>query len=139
MAETNQSQLIKKISDLENKINLLFTKLGEHNHNGFTHKVDFNNLLFSQIAQKMWFLTLADDAELEIPETYGIGIVMAGTVDEAAVFKFSTDGSVVLLSNTTNVDDADTDGNLCIYDSGTKTKIKNRLGATKEIRYIIFS
>ena len=136
MEETNQSQLIK---DLESKVLSLSSKLETHNHDGFTRKLDFENLLFKQVSQKMTFLTLADDAEAEIIETYGVGMVMAGTVDEAAIFKFSTDGSVVLLSNTTNVDDADTDGNLCIYDAGTKTRIKNRLGASKEIRYIIFS
>lgn len=136
MAETNQYQLIK---DLEAKVSALSSKLETHNHDGFTRKVDFDDLIFRQVAERMTFVTLADDGEAEIAETYGIGIVMAGTVDEAAIFKFSTDGSVALLSNTTNVAATDTDGNLCIYDAGTKTRIKNRLGSSKEIRYIIFS
>ena len=135
----NQFQLTNELESLKAKVNDLSSKLQSHNHDGFTQKIDFKHLLFTIFSQYMEFVTLADNAELEIPQTYGIGMVMAGTVDEAAIFKFSTDGSVVLLANTTNVDDADTDGDLCIYDAGTKTKIKNRLGSTKEIRYIIFS
>ena len=120
--ETNQ-YLLTKIDSLDKS-------LKEHQHNGLNSSlIDFKNILFSSISQKMSFVSVADDGEVELAKSFGIGLVMIGTVDEAALFKFSTDGSVVLLANTTNVDDADTDGNLCIYDAGTKTRIKNRLGA----------
>jgi hypothetical protein len=137
--ETSQSQLYKEIDILKNTVKSLSAKMDSHRHDGFTSKIYFESLLFKNISQSCSFISLADDAELELVKTFGIGIVMAGTVDECAIFKFSTDGSVVLLANTTNVDDADTDGKLCIYDGGSKVKIKNRLGATKETRYMIFS
>jgi hypothetical protein len=139
MPETNLNQLTKQIEDIGKSVNSLSSALSSHRHDGFTPRVSFQDLLFRQLSQSMTFTTLADDAELEVVETYGIGLVMAGTVDEAALFKFSTDGSVTLISNTTNVASTDTDGNLCVYDGGTKVKIKNRLGSSKDIRYIIFS
>ena len=112
----------------------------KHLHDGLSStKIPFDNISFNNLSQLMRKVSLEDDGIVVLPKTYGVIIAMAGTVDEAFVAKFSTDGSVVLLSNTTNVDDADTDGSLCIYDTGTTTSIKNRLGSTKEIRYIIFS
>ena len=45
------------------------------------------------------------------------------------------DASIILTPNvSTNVDDADTDTKLCVYDGGANTAIvKNRLGATGNI------
>jgi len=131
--QTNQLQ------NIEASVNLLKRSFEDHDHdNNNSKKINFANIYFTRIFQEMEVITLADNAEITLPQPFGVGLATAGTIDEAALFCFKTDGSVQILSKTTNVDDADTDGDLCIYDAGTKTKIKNRLGSTKEIRYIIF-
>ena len=67
----------------------------------------------------------------------GRGWAMAGDNEEFIQFRFTAAGVVAIISNTANAINTDTDGNLCVYDAGTGIAIKNRLGATKNIRYII--
>jgi len=80
-------------------------------------------------------ISLADDASY-IPCTSkaGRGWVQAGDDEEYTEFRFSTT-TVTLINNTTNIANSDSDTDLCIYiDTGSLT-IKNRLGATKTVRY----
>lgn len=82
--------------------------------------------------------TIADDSYLDIPNnSYGFGMVMIGDNEEYARFRFSSNGTVTILEQTTNVDSNDTDGNLCIYDNGTNVRIKNRLGSSKILKYYL--
>lgn len=76
---------------------------------------------------------LADDENVSLPDATS-GIIMVSCNAEAFTALVQNNGTVTLLSNTTNVDDADTDTKLCIYDSTNQAIIKNRLGVTGEIR-----
>ena len=67
----------------------------------------------------------------------GWGQAMAGDNEEYIEFRFTAAGVVTVISNSANAVGADTDGNLCVYDAGTGIAIKNRLGATKTIRYVV--
>lgn len=77
---------------------------------------------------------VADDGSIIIATgVSGWGECMAGDNQEWAHFRFSADGTVTLIANTTNVTNTDSDDNLCIYDVGSGMAIKNRLGTTKKI------
>ena len=81
-------------------------------------------------------LTTADDGEITLESsTSGVGWVQIGDNEEFTQFRYSTDGTVVLFNDTTNVSNTDTDGNLCVFDNGTGVTIKNRLGSEKTIKY----
>jgi hypothetical protein len=70
-----------------------------------------------------------DDSILITAGMAGWGTVMIGDNQEFSDFRFGTTGSVTLIGNTTNVTNTDTDGNLVIWNNGTQTSIKNRLGS----------
>lgn len=79
--------------------------------------------------------SLVDDASVVISTgTNGFGFVMIGDNQEYAFFAYSTT-AVVLLVDSTNVVNADTDGNLCIFYSGSDLTVRNRLGATLDVIY----
>lgn len=82
--------------------------------------------------------SLADDAiiTLDTAKT-GRGWAMAGDNEEYIEFRFTAAGVVTVISNSANAINTDTDGCLCVYDAGTGIAIKNRLGATKVIRYVV--
>jgi len=48
-------------------------------------------------------------------------------------FGIGSDASSVLFGDATNADDADTDGDLCVFDGGTDVTIKNRTGGVTDI------
>ncbi len=81
---------------------------------------------------------VADEAEITLATgKTGRGWAMAGDNEEYINFRFTAAGVVTVISNSANAVNTDTDGNLCVYDAGNGIAIKNRLGATKNIRYII--
>ena len=67
----------------------------------------------------------------------GRGWAMAGDNEEYINFRFTAAGVVTIISNSANAINTDTDGFLCVYDAGAGIAIKNRLGATKTIRYVV--
>jgi len=67
----------------------------------------------------------------------GRGWAMAGDNEEYINFRFTAAGVVTIISNSANAINTDTDGFLCVYDAGAGIAIKNRLGATKIIRYVV--
>ena len=82
--------------------------------------------------------SVADEAEITLATgKTGRGWAMAGDNEEYINFRFTAAGVVTVISNTANAVNTDTDGNLCVYDAGAGIAIKNRLGATKVIRYIV--
>lgn len=85
--------------------------------------------------------SLTDDASIVLTNgIYGWGEVYAfnaGAIDEWAEFIISTDGTVYLKSNSTDVVNTDTDNKLCIFDNGDGVTIRNRLGGNRTIKYII--
>jgi len=69
----------------------------------------------------------------------GFGFIQIADNEEYAWFFFNKDGEVTLAVNSGNVDDADTDGKFCIYDDGDNVALKNRLGSSRKLRYILWS
>ena len=81
---------------------------------------------------------LEDEAEIVLATgNSGMALIWIGNFEEYALVGWTAEGVVTLILNSTNVANSDTDGNLCIYDKGTGPAIKNRLGASKTIRYCI--
>lgn len=81
---------------------------------------------------------VADDSEINLATgKTGRGWAMAGDNEEYIEFRFTAAGVVIVISNSANAINTDTDGNLCVYDAGAGIAIKNRLGATKTIRYVV--
>jgi hypothetical protein len=84
--------------------------------------------------------TLEDDANesIDVQSTPGWGMAQIGDNEAYALFSFPAgSGAVVLISNSANVDNADTDGKLSIFKTGNNLILKNRLGGSKTIRYQI--
>lgn len=100
----------------------------------FTGRI--NNLMYTSDST-----ALIDDASVVLTNgIYGWGEVYvfnSGTIDEWAEFIISTDGTVYLKSNSTDVANTDTDNKLCIFDNGSGVTIRNRLGGVRTIKYII--
>lgn len=86
-------------------------------------------------------ILLADDDSIVLTNGIsGWGEVYAfktGTIVEWAEFIISTDGTVYLKSNSTNVVNTDKDDKLCIFDNGSGVTIRNRLAEARTIKYII--
>jgi len=80
---------------------------------------------------------LADDGTVTLPDATS-GIVFVSCNAEAGMWLVQADGTVTKISGSTNTAAADTDGSLCVYDGGTGAIVKNRLGATGEIRIIYY-
>ena len=83
-------------------------------------------------------IALSDDEEILLEAKPGYGFCMIGDNQEYAAFTFTSEGVVTLLTDVSaNIADTDSDGNLCIYDNGSSSAIKNRLGSTLNLRYSI--
>lgn len=83
--------------------------------------------------------TVADDGTIDLPDSKtGFGIAQVGDNTEYGFFSFTSAGSVTLISNSANCVATDTDVKFCIFDNGTKVTIKNRLGSSQTVRYIIW-
>jgi hypothetical protein len=65
-------------------------------------------------------------------------MVLVSCNGEAGMWLVQADGTVTKISGSTNTDAADTDAKLCVYDGGTGATVKNRLGATGEIRIVYY-
>jgi len=82
--------------------------------------------------------SVADEAQITLDTgKTGRGWAMAGDNEEYIEFRFTAAGVVTVISNSANAINTDTDGCLCVYDAGAGIAIKNRLGATKTIRYVV--
>jgi hypothetical protein len=81
---------------------------------------------------------VADEAEITLATgVAGFGFAQAGDNEEWIQFCFTTAGVVTVIANSANAVNTDMDGNLCVYDAGSGIAIKNRLGASKTIRYSV--
>lgn len=79
--------------------------------------------------------SMLDDATIILPTaTCGYGNIVVNDGTTWVNFVWTVAGVVTLVSNTADVDDADTDTLFCVFDSGTTVTIKNRLGATRNAR-----
>lgn len=81
-----------------------------------------------------------DDGLFDLPSNNdgGWGFVQAGDGEEYAQFSYTSAGAVTLIANSANVANSDSDTDLCIFDNGAVPAVKNRLGATKTIKIIIY-
>jgi len=82
--------------------------------------------------------TLANGEYVELPFVdAGWGELIVGDNEERARFSWEADGTVTLMENTANVVNTDTNTKFCIFDNGTSVRIRNRLGSTKVVKYIL--
>ena len=83
--------------------------------------------------------SVADEGEIALPTgVAGFGQAMAGDNDEWIQVIFTSAGVVTKIAGSTNGVAADTDAKFCVYDSGSGISVKNRLGATKMIRFVFY-
>lgn len=85
---------------------------------------------FDSLTNRIEKSSLADNGTITLATgKAGWGEAMIGNNQEWASFRFSADGTVTLISNTTNAVNTDTDEKFCIYDGGSGVVIKNALGS----------
>lgn len=77
--------------------------------------------------------TLADDAEFILPTRANGGLAIVAASPEGGLVHLAPDGTVTLLSGSANFVAADTDAKLCVYKSGSTSRVKNRLGASARV------
>ncbi|MDD4986590.1 MAG: hypothetical protein PHQ43_12585 [Dehalococcoidales bacterium] len=84
-------------------------------------------------------VVIDDEGEIILPTGIsGFGVVQAEDNEEWIQFSFSSAGVVTVIANSAHAVGSDTDGNLCVYDAGSGIAIKNRLGASKTIQYVVY-
>lgn len=108
----------------------------EVTRNGTVESLTIGDVIhFNSLTDYKFAITIADEATATLEANVsGYGELMAGSDVEYVKFKFKNDGTVTLLESTTNVLNTDTDGYLCIFDTGTTVTIRNRLGSSYKIR-----
>ena len=91
-----------------------------------------------QTSPSMVEALVEDDGQITLPTGIaGWGFAQAGDNEEWIEFSFTAAGVVTVIANSAYAVGSDTDGNLCVYDAGSGIAIKNRLGASKTIRYVV--
>jgi len=85
-------------------------------------------------------ITVDDDESHTLPRGLsGFGFVQVGDNEEYAWFTFNREADVTLVSNSANVVNTDTDSKFCIVDGGGYVALKNRLGSSKKVKYVVWS
>ena len=79
--------------------------------------------------------TVADEGTITLAVTVA-GMLEVWVDAEYMKVNVQADGTVTSVYGSSNTATTDTDANLCVYDGGTGAVIKNRLGASKVVRYI---
>ena len=84
---------------------------------------------------------LADDDSFLLPDaTKGMIFFVVGDNEHWGTFSWATTGVVTEWTKSgAGIDDADTDGKFCIYDTGTQVALKNRLNSAKDLLAIYVS
>lgn len=79
--------------------------------------------------------SLNDGSSIDLPDsTNGIGQIQVGDNEEWAIFRWSSDATVSIITGSGNIATSDTDTKFCIFDNGTSVRIRNRLGSAKIIK-----
>lgn len=81
-----------------------------------------------------WSESVLDDGTIALPAPTNLGRVRVTTYDEEAVISTKSDGTCTLLYGSANIDDADTDAKLCVYNNSGAPTVKNRLGGSRHVR-----
>jgi len=104
----------------------------------FTTKITTPEVETSELTNIGSSESVADESEITLATgVSGWGFAQAGDNEEWMQFSFTAAGVVTVIANSANAVNTDTDGNLCVYDAGSGIAIKNRLGASKTIRYTV--
>lgn len=82
-------------------------------------------------------VSVLDDGTISLPATPNGGLLKVWTEAEYMEVHIRADGSIEYIRKTANCDTSDTDAKLCVYDGGSNAIIKNRLGSTKIVSYIL--
>jgi len=140
----NQSQLIKDIESLKTSLSSLESRFKSHIHDNFTSlKINNKNIVYDIIRPCFYKYELADEAYVVFPENNGVFLISLGNaendINNAGFIAVSDDGDVYLLAHTADFDNTDSDGYLCVFNTGTEVRIKNRLGSKKIIKIVNFS
>ncbi len=81
--------------------------------------------------------SLADDGTVSLPDATS-GMVFVSCNAEAGMWLVQADGTVTKIAGSTNTAATDSDTDLCVFDGGTRGTVRNRLGATGEIRIFYY-
>ena len=100
--------------------------------------INFDNLIQGNLYRVGASISVVDDDFIDLEAgTIGWGFAQIGDNEEYATFCWTSAGVVTLINNSTNAVNTDTDTKLCIFDNGSNVRIRNRLGSTKVIRYVV--
>ena len=81
--------------------------------------------------------TLADDATVNMPDATS-GLCFASCNGEGGLWLVQADGTVTKIAGSGGTAAADTDGCLCVFQSGTRAVVKNRLGTAGAARVFYY-
>jgi hypothetical protein len=111
---------------------------GIHIADGGAVTIDNGLAAYSTLIVHRGSEAVADESEITLATgVSGWGFAQAGDNEEWIQFTFTAAGVVSVVANSANAINSDTDANLCVYDAGSGIAIKNRLGASKTIRYVV--
>jgi len=97
-------------------------------------KITANTTTASDLNIRRQVSEFADDGFIQLGNGLaGWGEIMVGDNEEWAHFRFSSDGTVTLIDNTSNVVNTNTDGKFCVFDNGSTIMIINKLGSAKDV------
>ena len=128
---------VLKINDIQGNIDTLMTE--DITTTLIPYITLKDSLIIGNITTFDIEVTLADDGTYACPTSrFGSGSITAwnsGTLDEyISFFTFDADGTILLVTNSSNSASTDTDNNLRVYDGGSGIIIKNRLGGSRVIK-----
>jgi hypothetical protein len=123
--------------------NLSVTDTADIKHLAVTDSATLEDALFGlyHLTPTSDSLVVADDGFINLPAgvygTLDVTSFNSGSWDAYAYAKINSDGSVFLVYNSTeNVSTTGgTDNHMNIYDAGTYTRIENKLGGNRTIKY----
>lgn len=83
---------------------------------------------------------VADEGTVTLPDAVSqfLWVDFDNGVD-FALCSINSVGTVTLIANSANVDDADTDNTYCVYDGGTGAIVKNRIGSAKNVKIVSYN
>ncbi|MDC1299925.1 hypothetical protein N8Z24_00300 [bacterium] len=81
-------------------------------------------------------VSLINDAYFDLPTaSAGFGFISVGDGEYYAQIQWATDGTVLLINNSADVEAINTIGKFCIFDNGTSVRVRNRLGSTVTVMF----
>jgi len=95
-----------------------------------------STIIHGEVVIKRSCEVVADEATIALPDaTTQQCLIWVDGDNESAMSSIQSDGTVTIAWSIGDVLNTDTDGSLCIFDSGTGATIRNRLGGSKTVCY----